>query len=136
MANKRKKVKRRVRARRHASTPPPERVPNLWAEAAERLTEFVKPFRVRPISEPPAAADDPLVDLRRRFPDHVQFILPPATDEDRAQAGEPLPGTIEIPLDRYPGWRVALVPKEHVQFSERDGQKFMSIGVSTESKSS
>lgn len=124
MATQRKKVKRRQKLRfhRHAlpraveltgTDPVCEPLQTHGADAQDSELGSSEPDHM-PWDDPAKSDEERWAEYKRRY--HL-ILLPPKSPTDPKEGEyERIPGSFEIPIKAYPGWRMGFVPKEHKCF--------------------
>ncbi len=74
----------------------------LWAEAVKKIPRF-------PWDDPSKRDDERWTEYEKRF-DRI-ILPPPYPDDPKEREYERIPGSFELPIRGYPGWRTGFVPK-------------------------
>lgn len=72
----------------------------------------------RPAPTPKVTPDESEEERWAAYRERYDVIVlpPPYPDEPNTSDRKPIEGSFEIPLAKYPGWRLAFVPKGTIRF--------------------
>lgn len=86
----------------------------LWEEA-------VKKIPTHDWDDPKKSGDERRAEYEKRF-DRI-ILPPPYPDDPKEGEYERIPGSFELPIRGYPGWRMGFVPKGILITPKKQGQR-------------
>ena len=86
----------------------------LWAEAVKKIPRH-------DWDDPKKSDDERRAEYEKRF-DRI-ILPPPYPDDPKEGEYERIPGSFELPIRGYPGWRMGFVPKGILIATKKEGQR-------------